>query len=105
MTSEKSKDLVLLGTPQTLGDRKAIPCLRRKSPDTKPELGVLLPLKEGTPVSGEAVHLEHEGPGPLYRVSPLLEEGSSKVSSGAVSDEYRTGWDRTFLGRPITGQA
>jgi len=104
MTSEKSKDLVLLGTPVTRDDRTVVPCLRKKSPDSKPEIGVLKSLQDGKPISGEAVHLEYEGPGSIYRVSPLMEE-SSKVSSGAVSDEYRTGWDRTFLGRPITGQA
>jgi hypothetical protein len=104
MITKKGKDLVLLGTPDTRDDRTVIPCLRKKSTDAKLELGVLKSLQDGKPISGEAVHLEYEGPGSIYRVSPLMEE-SSKVSSGAASDEYRTGWDRTFLGRPTTGQA
>jgi hypothetical protein len=40
--------------------------------------GILRPVKEGEVLTEDAVYLEHQGPGPLYKVTPLFEKSGSR---------------------------
>jgi len=103
MTKPKGDDLMELG-PE-LPCSRARPFVRRREPEAAPEFGVTVPLREGQPITDSVVHLEHRGPGDVYKVSNPLGGEAPAGPAKVTTDEYRTGWDRLFSSKPTVGQA
>jgi hypothetical protein len=84
-------------------DERGIHILRRRSEDAPVEAGVMEPLAEGRPITGEVVSLEQRKDLPfLFDVKTVLEDQhadrkSSETSSDGparvATDSYRKGWD------------
>lgn len=64
--------------------------------------GVMRPVKDGEPLTEDAFVVEHQGPGPVYKVTPVFEK-SSKTKP--ATPDYRKGWDRIFGRKQTVGQA
>src|SRR5688572_24897790 len=83
-------------------DERGLHILRRRSEDAPVEAGVMEPLAEGRPITGEVVSLKQRKDLPfLFDVKTVLEEsetvGSQQEStdgpSRVATDSYRKGWD------------
>jgi hypothetical protein len=77
----------------------------RHTADHRQVVGVLRPLREGEPITGDILKVEpiDEAHG-VYRVKESISVGRSH--SGVATDDFRRGWDTTFGGnRPTVGQA
>jgi len=85
-------------------DEHGVHILRRRSEDAPVEAGVMAPLAEGRPITGEVISLEQRKDVPfLFDVKTVLEdphpESRQTETSGGdgparvASDKYRKGWD------------
>lgn len=83
---------LLVGT-----DGSDVHILRRRSEDAPVEAGVLRPLEEGKPITGEVVTLRQRPELPLlFDVKTELESNSERPNGGPpqiATDAYRKGWD------------
>jgi hypothetical protein len=83
-------------------DERGLHILRRRSEDAPVEAGVMEPLAEGRPITGEVVSLKQRKDMPfLFDVKTVL-EGQESVDAGdseaagpsrVATDSYRKGWD------------
>ena len=89
MKSEDENGDVMLVGPEVAGGR-----LAAKYTETHIEVGVLAPLQEGKPVTGELVRVKPRGRGPLCDVETVTHKGPSRTSS----PNFRKGWGRVFGG-------
>jgi hypothetical protein len=88
-------DTLIMG-PDLGNERR--PFFRRNSDGI--QAGIMSPVKEGMPIPEDSFYIEHQGPGPVYKVTPL---GKSK--SRPTTREYRKNYDRIFGGKTTVGQA
>jgi len=100
----RGQDLMALGPETAQGLR---PYLRHTA-DCQVKAGLIRPMREGEPMVGGGVCLEHKE-GHVYAV---VHEVPSMVAtmdrSGpaqVATDDYRQGWDRIFGSRPTIGEA
>lgn len=96
-SSDDDEDLLVMG-PDLGEDQR--PFIRKNSEGL--HAGILKLAREGEPISEDALHVQHRGPGPLYDVKPVFDKNSR---SRPASAGYRKGWDRIFGGKPTVGQA
>jgi len=76
--------------------------LRRRDENSPVEAGLLQPLVEGRPISGELVSMKRREDMPfLYDVKSELPppERASTGPSQVATDSYRKGWDAIWGGR------
>jgi hypothetical protein len=88
-------------------DAEGLHILRRRSEEAPIEAGLLRPMREGKPISGEVVSLTQREDLPL--VFDVKSEFSTDVAPGerpavdgpaqVASDAYRKGWDAVWGGR------
>lgn len=93
--SVEDEDTLILG-PDLGNERR--PFFRRNSDGI--QAGIMSPVREGMPLPDDSFFIEHQGPGPVYKVTPLGKSKSKPTTAG-----YRMGWDRVFGGKPTVGQA
>jgi hypothetical protein len=78
-------------------DDRGVHILRRRSDDGPIEAGIVQPLEEGKPITGEVISLEQREDLPfLFNVTTELAAASARESSGpaqVATDSYRRGWD------------
>jgi hypothetical protein len=84
-------------------DEHGVHILRRRSEDAPVEAGVMEPLAEGRPITGEVISLEQRKDVPfLFDVKTVLEgprtesrqtEPAGDGPARVASDKYRKGWD------------
>jgi hypothetical protein len=78
-------------------DERGVHILRRRSDDGPIEAGIVAPLEEGKPITGEVISLEAREDLPfLFDVTTELDASSARSSSGpakVATDSYRRGWD------------
>jgi hypothetical protein len=82
-------------------DERGLHILRRRSEDAPVEAGVMEPLAEGRPITGEVISLKQRKDTPfLFDVKTVLEaqESSNETTSDGkparvATDSYRKGWD------------
>jgi hypothetical protein len=69
--------------------------------------GIMRPVKEGESLGQNSFMVEHQGPGPLYKVHPIFEKPSQEGVSRSrpATREYLAGWDRIFGGQKVVGEA
>jgi hypothetical protein len=78
----------------------------RHTADHQQVMGVLRPVRDGEPITGDVLSVEpiDEANG-VYRVKDQF-SATGKSHSGAVTDNFRRGWDVAFSGnRHPVGQA
>jgi hypothetical protein len=89
-------------------DERGLHILRRRSEDAPVEAGVMEPLAEGRPITGEVVSLKQRKDLPfLFDVKTVLEgqesggapEGDTQGPAQVATDSYRKGWDAMWGGR------
>ena len=116
--SEKSPDAAPAGPAQPAlpsGDvavvfgknADGVHILRRRDENSPVEAGLLQPLVEGRPITGELISMKRRGDLPfLYDVKSDLSapapEPSARSSHGpsqVATDSYRKGWDAIWGGR------
>jgi hypothetical protein len=78
-------------------DERGVHILRRRSDDGPIEAGIVAPLEEGKPITGEVISLEAREDLPfLFDVTTELDASSARSSGGpakVATDSYRRGWD------------
>jgi hypothetical protein len=78
-------------------DEDGVRIIRRRSEEAPLEAGILQPLREGHPISGEVISLKQRGDFPFaYDVTTELAAPDAPVSDGppqVASPAYRKGWD------------
>jgi hypothetical protein len=84
-------------------DEHGVHILRRRSEDAPVEAGVMEPLAEGRPITGEVISLEQRKDVPfLFDVKTVIEgpraenreaEPAGDGPARVASDKYRKGWD------------
>jgi hypothetical protein len=92
---QDEEDTLVMG-PDLGNERR--PFLRRNSDGI--QAGIMSPVKEGMPLPEDSFYIEHRGPGPVYKVTPLGKSKSRPATAG-----YLKGWDRVFGGKQTVGQA
>jgi len=95
--STEDEDVLLMGPD--LGDDSR-PFYRKNSEGL--HAGLMRPVKEGQPIPEDAFQVEHKGPGPVYKVTPVFDKNSHSRPATAA---YKKGWDRIFGGKSVVGQA
>lgn len=98
MAKPKPKDDLLVMGP-SLGEGGQRPYVRQNEEGTR--VGVLRPVKEGESLTEDALVVEHRGPGPIYKVTPVFDKAKSRPST----ESYRQGWEKVFGGGRTVGQA
>jgi hypothetical protein len=77
--------------------------LRRRGENAPIEAGLLQPLVEGRPISGELISMKRREDVPfLYDVKSELPDTDTRTSHGpsqVATDSYRKGWDAIWGGR------
>lgn len=99
MTDSKKTDEDVLVLGPDLGENHH-PFYRKNSSGI--QAGIMRPVKEGETLTEDALFIEHQGPGPVYKVTPVFEKSSR--SKPATAD-YRDGWNRIFGGKAHVGSA
>jgi hypothetical protein len=91
-------------------DEQGVHILRRRSEDGPLEAGVVEPLTEGRPITGEVVSLRRRKDLPfLFDVKTEVEGPARETSSESegparvATDSYRKGWDKIW-GRRGSGK-
>ena len=78
-------------------DERGLHILRRRSDDGPIEAGIVEPLQEGKPITGEVISLEQREDLPfLFDVTTELDASPARPSGGpakVATDSYRRGWD------------
>lgn len=86
-------------------DAEGVHILRRRSEEAPLEAGLLRPMREGQPISGEVVTLTQRADVPLFydvRTEFAGPEGGSEKAPGdgrppqVSTDAYRRGWDAVW---------
>lgn len=86
-------------------DEEGVHILRRRSEEAPVEMGLLKPLREGKPISGEVITLKQREDVPIfYDVrseynGPAQPESREKPGDGpaqVTTDAYRKGWDAVW---------
>jgi hypothetical protein len=84
-------------------DEEGVRIIRRRSQEAPLEAGVLQPLREGHPISGEVISLKQRADFPFaYDVTTELPAPEASESDGppqVASPAYRKGWDAIWGGR------
>jgi hypothetical protein len=88
-------------------DERGLHILRRRSEDAPVETGVMEPLAEGRPITGEVISLKQREDTPfLFDVKTVLEAQETANASTTdtkparvATDSYRKGWDAIWGGR------
>jgi hypothetical protein len=82
--------------------------LRRRDENSPIETGLLQPLVEGRPISGELISMKQRKDLPfLYDVKSELPSPEARTTSGpsqVATDSYRKGWDAIWGGREKTSR-
>jgi hypothetical protein len=88
-------------------DAEGLHILRRRSEESPIEAGLLRPMREGKPISGEVVSLTQRQDVPM--IFDVKSEFSTDVAAGerpavdgpaqVASDAYRRGWDAVWGSR------
>ena len=95
-------------------DERGLHILRRRAKDGEIEAGIVQPLVEGKPVSGEVITLRRREDIPfLFDVKtewaePTTAEPTESSTSGpaqVATDSYRRGWDAVWGRRPRSPRA
>jgi hypothetical protein len=77
--------------------------LRRRDENAPIEAGLLQPLVEGRPITGELISMKRREDAPfLYDVKSELATPETRTAHGpsqVATDEYRKGWDAIWGGR------
>jgi hypothetical protein len=90
-------------------DEQGLHILRRRSEDGPIEAGVLKPLEEGRPITGEVMSMRPRKDFPfLFDVKTELESPAPATTSAraingpaqVASNSYRSGWDAIWGPRP-----
>jgi hypothetical protein len=97
---EKKDRALILGELPSAEGPKQVAVLRQRGEGAPIEAGLVRPMKEGEPITGELVTLQPTAEGSrLCDVEvhhdarpPRTHAGPSRVST----DEYRDGWDQIF---------
>ena len=78
-------------------DHRGVHILRRRSDEGPIEAGIVQPLEEGKPITGEVISLEQRGDLPfLFDVTSEVAAPAARPNSGpaqVATDSYRRGWD------------
>ena len=79
-------------------DERGLHILRRRSEDGPLEAGVVQPLVEGKPISGEVISMRRRDDGPFLfdvetEVSTPTAEAPANGPAQVATDSYRRGWD------------
>jgi hypothetical protein len=78
-------------------DERGVYILRRRSDDGPIEAGIVQPLEEGKPITGEVISLEQRQDLPfLFDVTTEINASSGRAATGpaqVATDSYRRGWD------------
>ena len=78
-------------------DERGVHILRRRSDEGPIEAGIVQPLEEGKPITGEVISLERRDDLPfLFNVTTEVAAPEARPSSGpaqVATDSYRRGWD------------
>jgi hypothetical protein len=94
-------------------DEHGLHILRRRSDDSPVEAGVIQPLAEGRPITGEVISLrpspgqpllfnvktELPGPQPQTETRELEPASTTTGPSQVATDSYRKGWDTIWGGK------
>jgi hypothetical protein len=94
--SKKDEEDTLIMGPDLGNERR--PYLRKNSAGV--QAGIMSPVKEGVPLPEDSFYIEHQGPGPIYKVTSLGHSKSKPATAG-----YRKNYDRIFGGKQTVGQA
>lgn len=99
MTDSKKtvEDVLVLGPD--LGENHRPYCRKNSSGI---QAGIMRPVKDGETLTEDAVFIERQGSGPVYKVTPVFEKSSRSKPATA---EYRDGWNRIFGGKTHVGSA
>jgi hypothetical protein len=83
--------------------------LRRREENAPLEAGLLQPLVEGRPITGELISMKQREDVPfLYDVKSELTTPEAKTTPGpsqVATDSYRKGWDAIWGGRQRTSSS
>ena len=86
-------------------DERGVHILRRRSDDGPIEAGIVQPLEEGKPITGEVISLEQRQDLPfLFDVTTEIDPSAARANGGpaqVATDSYRRGWDAIW-GRRTT---
>jgi hypothetical protein len=78
-------------------DERGLHILRRREEDGPIEAGIVQPLEEGKPISGEVISMRRREDVPfLFDVTTEVATPSAESTSGpaqVATDSYRRGWD------------
>jgi hypothetical protein len=85
-------------------DEEGVHILRRRSEESPVEMGLLKPLREGKPITGEVVTLKQREDMPIFYDVRSEYSGSEQPESRepgdgpaqVTSDAYRRGWDAVW---------
>ena len=84
-------------------NEQGVHILRRRDENAPVEAGLLQPLVEGRPITGELVSMKQREDMPmLYDVKSEIPAPESRSGSGpsqVATDSYRKGWDAIWGGR------
>ncbi|MES1209365.1 MAG: hypothetical protein ABUS79_25795 [Pseudomonadota bacterium] len=87
-------------------DEHGLYILRRRSPESPVEAGILRPLVEGKAIAGEVVSLRPRQDVPFLLdvktelAAPVTAEPAAHGPAQVASDSYRRGWDAIWGPRP-----
>jgi len=89
-------------------DERGLHILRRRGEDGPVETGILQPLEEGKPISGEVISMRRRDDVPfLFDVTtqvPAPKVETTETTAGGpaqvANDSYRKGWDAIWGRRP-----
>lgn len=93
-------------------DERGLHILRRRGEEGPIEAGIVQPLEEGKPISGEVISMRQRDDVPFLfdvttQVSAPTVETTETTASGpaqVASDSYRKGWDAIWGRRPRSTQ-
>jgi hypothetical protein len=89
-------------------DEDGVHILRRRSEESPVEMGLLKPMREGKPISGEVITLKQRADVPIFYdvrseyggpAQPEPREPDAREAAGpaqVTSDAYRRGWDAVW---------
>lgn len=85
-------------------DEEGVHILRRRSEEAPVEMGLLKPLREGKPISGEVITLKQREDVPIFYDVRSEYNGSEPAESKepgdgpahVTTDAYRKGWDAVW---------
>lgn len=93
-------DFVVMGPKLENGDIMAV----RHTADHQLLEGVVRPLQDGRPITGELVEITHRNDN-IYNISPIsLGEKTSDGPAMVNSAAYQSGWDNIF-GKTVVGKS